>query len=75
MSRFTLVAEKFNLRPDTEPKEDQKKDAQKQLINRARDTFTGELNKFIENIRKSHEQIIDDINLDEVTLSLNFEKL
>jgi type I restriction enzyme R subunit len=36
------------------------------LINRARDTFTGELNEFIENVRKSHEQIIDDINIDEV---------
>ena len=37
-----------------------------ELINRARDTFTGELNEFIENVRKSHEQIIDDINLDEI---------
>ena len=35
-------------------------------FNRARDTFTGELNEFIENVRKSHEQIIDDINLDEI---------
>ena len=60
------ATEKFNLPPDTEPEEDQKQDAQKQLINRARDTFTGELNEFIENVRKSHEQIIDDINLDEV---------
>jgi len=60
------AAEKFNLSPDTEPEEDQKQDAQKELINRVRDTFTGELNEFIENVRKSHEQIIDDINLDEV---------
>jgi len=60
------ATEKFNLRPDSEPGEDQKQDAQKELINRARDTFTGELNEFIENVRKSHEQIIDDINLDEL---------
>jgi type I restriction enzyme R subunit len=60
------AAEKFNLLPDAEPDEDQKQDAQKELINRARDTFTGELNEFIENVRKSHEQIIDDINIDEV---------
>jgi len=60
------AAEKFNLPPDAEPEEDQKQDAQKGLINRARDTFTGKLNEFIENVRKSHEQIIDDINLDEV---------
>jgi type I restriction enzyme R subunit len=74
--------EKFNLPPDTEPQEDQKQDSQKELINRARDTFTGKLNEFIENVRKSHEQIklnefienvrksheqiIDDINLDEL---------
>ena len=60
------AAEKFNLPPYTEADEDQKQDAQKGLINRARDTFTGKLNEFIENVRKSHEQIIDDINLDEV---------
>ena len=60
------ATEKFNLRPDSEPGKDQKQDAQKQLINRARDTFTGKLNEFIENVRKSHEQIIDAINLDEV---------
>lgn len=60
------AAEKFNLPPDTEPDEDQKQAAQKELINRARDTFTGELNESIENVRKSHEQIIDDINLDEL---------
>jgi type I restriction enzyme R subunit len=60
------ATEKFNLRPDSELGEDQKQDIQKQLINCARDTFTGKLNEFIENLRKSHEQIIDDINLDEV---------
>ena len=60
------ATEKFNLPPDAEPDEDQKQAAQKELINCARDTFTGELNEFIENVRKSHEQIIDDINIDEL---------
>ncbi len=58
--------EKFDLPPDVEPDDNQKENAQKDLVNRARDTFTGKLNEFIENVRKSHEQIIDGINIDEM---------
>jgi len=58
------AAQKFDLPPGTEPDGNQRQAAQKELIRRARDTFTGELNEFIESVRKSHEQIIDDINLD-----------
>jgi type I restriction enzyme, R subunit len=58
--------EKFNLPLDRPPDDDQKQAAQQELINRARDTFTGELNEFIENVRMSHEQIIDGINLDKL---------
>jgi type I restriction enzyme, R subunit len=58
--------EKFDLPSDAEPVDDQQQAAQKDLVNRARDTFTGELNTFIENVRKSHEQIIDGINIDEL---------
>ena len=36
------------------------------MIEKARNTFHGELNHYIENVRKSHEQIIDRINIDEV---------
>jgi type I restriction enzyme, R subunit len=36
------------------------------LIDRAASTFTGELNTFVENVRKAHEQIIDNINIDTV---------
>jgi type I restriction enzyme R subunit len=36
------------------------------IIETAASTFTGDLNTFIENIRKSHEQIIDDINRDKI---------
>ena len=60
------AAEKFDLPAEAEPDEEQKKAAQEELTNRARETFTGELNEYIENVRKSHEQIIDNENLDEV---------
>ena len=37
------------------------------LQNQAASTFTGDLNIYIENVRKAHEQIIDTVNLDKVT--------
>ena len=37
-----------------------------QLRNRAAKVFTGELNEFIENVRKAHEQKIDILNPDEL---------
>jgi type I restriction enzyme, R subunit len=40
------------------------------LIDRAASTFTGELNMFVENVRKAHEQIIDNINIDTVERAL-----
>jgi len=40
--------------------------AHSQIIEQAATTFTGELNTFIENVRKAHEQIIDAINPDTV---------
>ncbi|HHE55279.1 MAG TPA: restriction endonuclease subunit R, partial [Caldithrix abyssi] len=58
--------EKFNLEPEESPAEEQLKSAQQDLIRQAASTFTGELNNFIENVRKIHEQIIDNINIDEV---------
>jgi len=56
--------ENFDLPPGTEPDENMRQASQKELIHRARDTFTGELNEYIETVRKSHEQIIDTVNLD-----------
>ncbi len=58
--------EKFNLDSQESPAEEQLKSAQQDLIRQAASTFTGELNNFIENVRKIHEQIIDNINIDEV---------
>jgi type I restriction enzyme R subunit len=52
-----------------EQAEKTKKEAQKELIQEASSTFNGELNEFLENVRKEHEQIIDHINIDTVTKS------
>lgn len=41
-----------------------KKKAQENLIDIARSTFSGELNDYIENVRRVHEQIIDTVNID-----------
>lgn len=41
--------------------------AKKKLIEQARSTLTGEVIEYIENVRKVHEQIIDVVNMDEVT--------
>jgi type I restriction enzyme R subunit len=43
--------------------------AQQDLILRAVTPFTGELNEYIENVRRSHEQIIDTVNTDNVLRS------
>ncbi|MFP4454004.1 MAG: type I restriction-modification enzyme R subunit C-terminal domain-containing protein, partial [Desulfobacterales bacterium] len=64
-----LAAEKSGLAPDADPDEAQRAEAQKDLVNRVRDTFSGKLNEFIENARKSHEQIIDTVNIDEVAFA------
>ncbi|MBI5551688.1 MAG: DEAD/DEAH box helicase family protein [Desulfobacterales bacterium] len=37
------------------------------LRSQAAATFNGELNNFIENVRKTHEQLIDTVNIDSVT--------
>ena len=43
--------------------------AKDQLSKEASDTFNGELNEYLDNVRKIHEQIIDHINIDTVTKS------
>jgi type I restriction enzyme R subunit len=40
-----------------------------ELQNRAARVFTGEVNVYIENVRKAHDQKIDLVNLDELTLA------
>ena len=46
-----------------------KNEAQEQLIREAAKTFNGELNEYLENVRREHEQIIDTINIDTVIKS------
>ena len=43
---------------------DSKKKAQETLIDIARSTFSGDLNEYIENVRRVHEQILDTVNTD-----------
>ena len=49
--------------------EDAKKNSQEQLILEASKTFNGELNGYLDNVRKQHEQIIDSVNVDTITKS------
>lgn len=46
-----------------------KKTAQEKLVRQAASTFNGELNDYLENVRRKHEQIIDSVNIDKVTKS------
>jgi type I restriction enzyme R subunit len=49
--------------------EEAKKTAQEELVTQASSTFNGELNNYLDNVRREHDQIIDSINLDTVTKS------
>lgn len=46
-----------------------RKQVQKELVTQAASTFNGELNDYLENVRKEHEQLIDTINIDTITRS------
>lgn len=46
--------------------EETRKEVQKELADKASSTFKGELNEYIENVRRIHEQLIDTINQDKV---------
>ncbi|HLP57656.1 MAG TPA: DEAD/DEAH box helicase family protein, partial [Candidatus Deferrimicrobium sp.] len=54
----------FHLDLNEMPSDEQFKEAQESLILQAAVTFTGELNTYIENVRKIHEQVIDTVNAD-----------
>ena len=49
--------------------EEEMEKAQQALIQQAAGTFNGELNDYLENVRREHEQIIDSVNIDKVTKS------
>lgn len=58
--------EKFEIDDKDQPKEEHLKDAHDILKEKAASSFYGELNIYIDNVRKSLEQIIDTINPDTV---------
>jgi type I restriction enzyme R subunit len=57
---------KFNVPEGETPTDHQLRDVQDTLILEVASIFTGELNEYIENVWKVHEQIIDIVNPDEV---------
>ena len=67
LEHLRLTVEQEN--PDVAPveKEEKLKTLTANLQNKAASTFSGELNEYIENVRKAHEQIIDLINPDKLT--------
>lgn len=54
------------LAPNQAPSEGQIETAKGELVKEATGVFTGALNTLLENIRRSHEQIIDTVNIDTV---------
>ncbi len=56
--------EQFKLSIKVEPDEDQRKQVASILAKQATTVFTGELNEMLENIRRIHEQVIDNQNID-----------
>lgn len=65
-----LIIEKLPVLEQTEEKITQiKQQAQDELIDTAASVFNGKLNNYLDNVRRQHEQIIDDINIDSVIKS------
>lgn len=60
------VRQKFDIPEWENPEPYQITEVQEELKNAAATVFTGELNTYVENVRKAHEQIIDTINIDTV---------
>jgi type I restriction enzyme R subunit len=58
--------ESFQIDSLSEPSEEQKSKAQLELIRIASSSFTGNLNTYIENVRKEYEQTIGVVNIDKL---------
>ncbi len=52
-----------------EPNDKELETVQREMIDEAAGVFNGELVEYVENVRKVHEQIIDNVNLDSVTFA------
>jgi len=69
-SKTRALVNEIPVQDRTPAKEEEcRKQAQSELAAKAASTFTGELNEYIENVRKVHEQIIDTVNTDKVLRS------
>ena len=64
---YIIEEAKKNFNTKKEPDEKQYKETQNKIIKNASVTFySAELRDYIENVRKSHEQIIDTVNIDTI---------
>jgi type I restriction enzyme R subunit len=69
-SKTQALVSQIPVQDRTPAKEEEcRKKAQNELAVHAAKTFTGELNEYIENVRKVHEQIIDTVNTDQILRS------
>jgi type I restriction enzyme R subunit len=69
-SKTQALVNQIPVQDRTPAKEEEcRKQAQNELAVHAAKTFTGELNEYIENVRKVHEQIIDTVNTDKILRS------
>jgi len=69
-SKTQALVSQIPVQDRTPAKEEEcRKQAQNELAVHAAKTFTGELNEYIENVRKVHEQIIDTVNTDKILRS------
>lgn len=69
----SVARNKFNIEITETLEEKHLSEAQNELQIKASSTFNGELNEFIDNVRKAHEQIIDIINPD-TTIFVGWDK-
>jgi type I restriction enzyme R subunit len=67
LDEIKLKVEKENIHVSPVAKEEKYNQLVTELQHKAAEVFTGELNGFIENVRKAHEQIIDIVNPDTLT--------
>jgi len=65
-ARQDLSADKHEPLSDIEPSEEQREKAARTLAKQATAVFNGELNELLENIRRTHEQVIDNQNIDKL---------
>ena len=64
-----LARDSFNIPVNQSPSDDQLTQAQDKLIRTAKSNFNGKLIDFVIKVKKSLEQVIDNVNIDEVTYS------